>query len=411
MLDVLHETLRSLRAHALRFALTALGVAWGAFMLTYMSAAMTGVGAHFEREFDETGPKLVYLGGGQVLDDRVGERGVRAVELENEDVARFAALHSVEAATASIDLWSMVVRGGGRTRLLKVEGVDASARAIRNLAAQRGRFLSPLDIDRAARVAVIGPEAARRLYGHEDVVGRALQIESLTFRIVGVSIPKGEQLMNTGDPDDRKLWIPYTTAQRWFQKDDAVHELLFSPITRDRSADSIRHIRQLAGLHHDFDPGNDAAIWVFDVQASMAAIRAGLDAFRVFLSAAGAITLLVGAVGVMNIMLVVVSERRREIGLRKAVGATGRAIFVQFLAESAAVAATAALLGAALGIGLAKLTQIMAPEGTPMLSVPVFDPQMTATIVASLIAVGVVAGIAPALRAARTAPAEALRSF
>ena len=133
-------------------------------------------------------------------------------------------------------------------------------------------------------------------------------------------------------------------------------------------------------------------------------------ALRVFLIAAGVITLLVGAVGVMNIMLVVVGERINEIGLRKAVGGTRRAIFVQFVAEAAAVCGFSGALGAALGVATTQLLGAVSPPGTPAASPPVLDPITVVAVVASLVAVGMVAGIAPAVRAARVPPAEALRA-
>ena len=410
MLDLLLETARSLRAHSVRFGLTALGVAWGAFMLTYLTASMEGMQRHFHHELSELGPDLVFLGGGRILKDRIGERGTREVALEDDDVARFRALYSIEALTPVVTLRSRVVRAGGRTRLLNVEGVDASAERIRNLPTQYGRFLTPLDIQRTARVAVIGPGAAERLFGHRQVVGRTLQLESLRLRIVGVSIDKGEQLMDSGDLDDLKLWIPWSTAQRWYTRDDRIHEFVFQPAASAPRQASVRAIRQIAGLHHGFAPDVEPAIWSFDTRDALGPIFGSLVALRVFVAAAGAITLLVGAVGVMNIMLVVVAERTREIGLRKALGATSRDIFVQFLAEAVSVSSSATLLGAALGIGLTQLVGTLVPEGSPLQSVPATDPATVIAIVATLIAVAIVAGVAPALRAARITPAEALRA-
>jgi putative ABC transport system permease protein len=189
-----------------------------------------------------------------------------------------------------------------------------------------------------------------------------------------------------------------------------VHEAVYLPAVREASAASLRDVRQIVGLHQHFTPDNEPALWFFDSSEMLGPILAGLVALRVFVAAAGAITLFVGAVGVMNIMLVVVSERRREIGLRKAVGATSRAIFVQFLAEAVAVSTVAALAGSALGLALTRVVEQLMPEGSPLHSVPVSEPATVLAIAGSLIGVGLVAGVAPALRAARVAPADALRS-
>ena len=114
--------------------------------------------------------------------------------------------------------------------------------------------------------------------------------------------------MDTGNPDDLKVWVPFTTAQRWFSRGEGVHKAVFIPRLRDRSPESIRHVRQVTALHHRFDANIEPALWFFDSGQALAPINAGIGALRLFVAAAGAITLLVGAVGVMNIMLIVASE-------------------------------------------------------------------------------------------------------
>jgi putative ABC transport system permease protein len=139
-------------------------------------------------------------------------------------------------------------------------------------------------------------------------------------------------------------------------------------------------------------------------------VRGMQVALRLFLLVAGITTLLVGAVGVMNIMLVVVGERTNEIGLRKAVGATRRAIFVQFFAEATTVCLLSGVLGASLGVGMAQVTARLVPPDSPFTSIPVVDPVTVAAITAGLVLVGMVAGVAPALRASQVPPADALRA-
>ncbi len=409
-MDLLITTLRSLRAHAMRFGLTSLGIVWGAFMLTFLSGTMAGFDRHYKRELREVGPKLVVMWPGSVLKNRVGERGARPVEIDDEDVDRIAQLHSVEDTSPSILLWSRIVRAGRRTQLLSVNGGNEQTLRLRNFEVAEGRFLTPTDVERAARVAFLGPEAAERLFGHEPALGRTIQIESESFRVVGVAVPKGEQLMHLHGRDDLAVIIPYTTAQRRLVRKDELGEVLFSPMTREDSFDAVRHTRQLIALHHDFPPELEPALSYLNFIEVLADIYAMNTALRVFLIAAGVITLLVGAVGVMNIMLVVVGERINEIGLRKAVGGTRRAIFVQFVAEAAAVCGVSGSLGAALGVATTQLLGAVSPPGTPAASPPVLDPITVVAVVASLVAVGMVAGIAPAVRAARVPPAEALRA-
>jgi putative ABC transport system permease protein len=404
------ETWRSLVAHRVRFGLTSLGIAWGAFMLTTLSANLAGFEKHFVSEFEELGPRLVIMGPGVILDSGVGARGARRLELEAEDVERNAALESVEHVAPEVGFYSMPVRNGRVSKLMRVVGLDSDSGSIRNLRIERGRFLSPLDVARGARVAVLGKVAAERLFGMAEPVGEHLLVGSFRFRVIGVLEGKGQQLVNSGDRDDLKVVLPYTTAQRWLLKKDDIQEFVLAPVTKEMAGEAIRHVEQLVALHEGYNPDNETAMWHFNVQEPLRFLRTLFTGIRVFVVAAGLVTLFVGAVGVMNIMLVVVGERTKEIGVRKAVGATGRHIFVQFLAEATVVAGASGLLGAAAGIGLVQLLRYAIPADAPYQSPPAFEPLTTAVLTFALIGVGVVSGLVPAIRAARTAPAEALRA-
>ena len=409
-MDLLLSTWQSLRAHAVRFTLTSLGITWGAFVLTYLTASMQGFDAHFTRELEEAGPKIVLVWPGAVLKNRVGERGARAVEIENEDVAGLSSLASIEKAAPDISLWSQIVRAGGRTKLFKVDAVSDVSASIRNLVPREGRFFSKTDIERAARVVYLGAVAAERLFGDAPAVGRTLQIESNTFRVIGVNEAKGDQMVGMNGWDDWAVFIPYTTAQRWLLRSETLEQVAFEPTTREGSWEAVRNTRELLGLRRDFPPDLDTALSFFNVQEVLQIVHTLFLGFRIFLVTAGGVTLLVGAIGVMNVMLVVVGERTNEIGLRKAVGATDRAIFAQFLAEATAVCGVSGVTGTLLGVGFAKLTAALAPADGPLTKVVVLDPFIISILVVALVAVGVVAGVIPAVRAARIPPAEALRA-
>jgi putative ABC transport system permease protein len=404
------STLRSLRAHALRFGLTSLGIVWGAFLLTFLVSSMQGLDDHFTRELEEAGPKLVIVFPGSVIEQRVGERGARPVELEAEDVQRMLALESVEDAAPDLGVWSQIVRAGGRTKLFTVNGVSDRSARIRNLVPAEGRFVSRLDVERSARVAYLGAVAASRLFGPGTAVGRNVQIESVSFRVIGVNQPKNDQMIGVQGWDDWAVFVPYSTAQRWLVRSDVMDEVVFAPTTREGSWDAIRHVRETVALHHDFAPDLDTALSFFNVHDVLQIVHTLFLGFRIFLVSAGFVTLLVGAVGVMNIMLVVVGERTPEIGLRKAVGATDREIFVQFAAEAIAVCGLSGLLGTGLGVAFTQLLASASPPEGPFASTPVLAPFTVAVAAAALALVGVVAGVVPALRAARVPPAEALRA-
>lgn len=409
MLDLLLETWRSVRAHAFRFLLTSLGIAWGAFMLTFLSAQMAGTDAHITRELEELGEKTVFMGSGVILKNRVGERASRAVELEEEDLERIGSVAAVERATPNMELYSQIVRAAGRTKVLHLVGVNERAEWVKNIHAERGRFITSLDVDRAARVAFLGPRAAKRLFGHVDPLGKKIQVESVSFRVVGIAKAKGEQLINTGNEDDLIVFLPYTAVQRWLTKSGEIDEFVFSPVVREQSDATIVKVRQVLAPHHGFESSSDTALWFGNMWETLKVLFAMMMAMRIFLYGAGLVTLLVGAIGVMNIMFVAVGERTHEIGLRKAVGARSRDVFRQFLAEAVIVAVAASLVGGAAGIALVHAVVAGQRAQGQVVGEVVIDPLTISVLVFSLAAAAVVAGVLPARSAARIPPSEALR--
>jgi putative ABC transport system permease protein len=404
------EVLRSIWAHKLRFLLTSLGVAWGALMLTFLSAQIGEMNGHFRHELEEIGPKLVIMGRGMISHERVGERMSRQLDLEPEHIERMEALALVEHASPSVELRNQVVRHGRRIKLLEVVGWDEDGGLIRNVGVAEGRFLNAGDVAGARRVAVLGPEAKRRLFGRAPALGETIDVNGMRFRVIGVSEEKGTQISNVGSPDDQLVIVPYTTAQRWFQQTDDVHELVLVAPEREQSAAAIDAVRGLVSLREHFTPENDTAMWSMNYWETMQPLFGMFMALQLFFLVAGLVTLFVGAVGVMNMMLVVVGERTWEIGLRKALGARSRDVFAQFLLEAVLVAGSAGVAGAMGGVVALQLTKsVFAQGGIHVTGWP--DPLTTVAITVSLVGVAIIAGVMPALRAARISPAEALRAY
>jgi putative ABC transport system permease protein len=409
--DVAAETLRSLRAHRLRYGLTSSGIVWGILMLTFLSASMDGYDLHFAHEMTKIGRKVVFLFPGSVTRPGVGQLATRAVDLELEDVARVAALDSVESAGTNRFLGSLLMRAGPRTKLIWSYGATADTLSIRSFEVATGRGFHAHDVAASARVVFLAPAAAERLFGAgRPAVGRTVRIDGIPFRVIGVARPKGEQIIFNGPPDDDIAFVPVTTAQRWFNRDDGIGQMIFAPRTREQGFDAVTAVRGLLGLHHDFGPDDDSALASFYVVEALQIVELLLLGLRIFLTTAIVITLLVGAAGVMNVMYVVVTERTREIGLRKAIGASNRAIFLQFLAEAFAVTVISGLVGAALGWLAVTAAAAGIGEGSTMASAPVLMPRAFVAIVLTMVVVGVAAGLLPALRASRIDPAVSLRA-
>jgi putative ABC transport system permease protein len=257
---------------------------------------------------------------------------------------------------------------------------------------------------------VLGPEARRRLFGAAPALGESIDLNGIRFRVVGITIAKGTQVSNVGNPDDQLVLIPYTAAQRWFQQTDDVEEMVLTAKTRERSQGAIEAVRGLVSLHEHFVPDTDSAMWSMNYWDTLRPLFGMFTALQLFFVIAGVVTLFVGAVGVMNMMLVVVGERTWEIGLRKALGARSRDVFAQFLLEAALVAGGAGVLGAAGGVALLQATKSLFERGD-IQTTGWPDPVTTFAITLSLVVVAIVSGAMPALRAARISPAEALRAY
>jgi putative ABC transport system permease protein len=394
----------------LRYGLTSSGIVWGILMLTFLSASMDGYDAHFAHEMTKIGRKIVFLFPGMVTRPSVGQQASRPVDLELEDVARVAKLESVEAAATNRFLGILLLRADGRSKLVGTYGATADTASIRSFAVAAGRMLTAEDVATRARVLFLGANTAENLFGRRPAVGRRVRIEGVPFRVVGVARPKGEQLVMTGAPDDDTALVPVTTAQRWVKRDDDIGQMIFAPVSREVGFEAVTAVRGLLGLHHDFGPEDDSALGSFYVVEALQIVEGLLLGLRIFLTTAIVITLLVGAAGVMNVMYVVVTERTREIGLRKAIGASNTAIFVQFLAEALAVTVVSGLLGALLGWLAVTAAAAGIGKGSTMATAPVLMPRALLAIVATMVVVGIGAGMLPALRAARTDPAVSLRA-
>ena len=410
LLDLAQSTLRSLRAHAFRFFLTSLGIAWGAAMLTYLSASADGYDQHFDRQLDKLGQRIVFLFPGVVTKQHVGQRSARPVELERKDVERMASLYAVERAAPNTWLGPRVLRGAGRTKLVWTYGASEDTLRVRNFEIADGRSLSRRDVDLASSVVVLGAHAAERLFGGERAVGRSVHVDGIPFQVIGVAQAKGDQILYMGPMDDEVALIPFTAAHAWFTRTDVLGQVIFAPRKREESRDTLRLVRAILGRHHGFTQTDDAAMGAFNTQEIVDLVHGLLLALRVFLSAASLITLTVGAVGVMNMRLVMVSERTREIGLRKAVGASNRRVFSEILVETIVVTAVAGALGIALG-WLAVLGSAHAiGAGTTLRAAPVLRVERVVVVFLTLLGVAVLSGLLPALRAMRTDPAVALRA-
>jgi len=410
--DLLRETVRNLRAHWFRVLLTGSGILWGIALFLTLTAAGTGMQEHYAEKMAAIGRRVVYTFPGVVDEGSGSNRSARSVVLDRDDPARLIGSPRIDRSAGEVWSGPRVLKGGGRIKVVWTYGVGPESGRIRNFVVGRGRFLTPDDERHRRRVLVLGAKVEERLFGRRSSLGRTVRLDGIPFRVVGVSAAKGEQLVNMGPRDDEQVLMPLSVAQALFTGSDTIHYMIHEPPSRAAGPLSIGRVRTILGRHHHFDPGNEEALSFFNIADAMRLTETIGVALQVFNVACGLMTLIAGGIGVMNIMLVAVAERTREIGLRKAVGATNRIIVAGIIAESVLLTIFAGLAGLLLGTGIIAALRAMRESSTDaQLLMPGLrlSPELALLAFLVLVAVGVVAAIVPARRAAQLDPAVALR--
>lgn len=410
--DRLLEALHGARAHWLRVMLTSAGIVWGMTLFIVLTASGRSTAEHYRVKMEEIGKKAVYAFPGSVSRRGSGPHASRRVVLEGDDAPRLSGSPLVERAGAEVWSGPRVFKGGGHIKVVWTYGVTPQVAAIRNFVVGEGRFISPADVAERRKVVVIGAKVEERLFGRRSALGRTIRIDGHPFRVIGISAMKGEQMNHMGPRDDEQALMPITTAQALFTHSDEVNYVLYDPITRDAGATSMDRVRTLLGRHHEFGPESEEALVFFNLADGIRLLSVILLALQIFMVTCGLLTLIAGAVGVMNIMLVAVAERTRELGLRKALGATNRDLFIQLVCDTLVITVTAGVggfvLGGAIIYGLQAL-RAMSPQAEFLMGRVEFAPEVATVAFVVLVITGLLAGLVPGLRAARLDPAAALR--
>ena len=402
------EALESLSSNKMRSGLTVLGIVIGVAAVIAMLAVGTGAQDSITGSISGIGTNLLFVfrGGG-----RMGGETVRNPKpLTLQDAAAIAdpfAAPSVELV-APVLQDNLLVSAAGQTTNTNVSGVTPDYFPLRNYTLTEGDVITEEHLLGRASVALIGPNTADTLFGrHDGLVGEQITIEGQPFRIIGVLTAKGGGMF--GSEDDQVL-IPYSTAQtRLIQRRtrDEVDMLLVQVVSAEAVPTAVEEVSSILRTRHRTEIGADD-FTVFSQQDFLSTAATITSVLTIFLGGIAAISLLVGGIGIMNIMLVSVTERTREIGLRKALGARKRDILTQFLTESSLLSLFGGIIGIAFGWLIAFIVEKVAiASGTPFYPRIGLDAVLLATIFSA--AVGLFFGIYPANRAANLEPVEALR--
>jgi putative ABC transport system permease protein len=401
LLMTLRIALRALTRNKLRAFLTMLGIIIGVGAVIAMVAIGEGAKATIRSQIASLGTNvLIILPGTSVQGGvRTGSGGVNSL-VDGDAKAMMRELPAVAFASPALRRNEQIVASNLNWFTL-TQGVGPEFQQIRDWQVAEGRFIHEGDIESAAKVAVVGETVVNQLFGNDDPIDAVIRIRNIPFRVVGVLAPKGQTSQGT-DQDDTII-IPYTTMQKRLMRITFVQSIVASAISAERLPEAQAQITALLRQRHRIGPDRDDDFYIRNLSDIAEAASSSARVMAVLLGTVASISLLVGGIGIMNVMLVSVTERTREIGIRMAVGARRKDIMLQFLVEAVVMAATGGSIGILLGIGSSEILNDWAQWPT----------HISASIIAIAFlfsgAVGVFFGFYPARKAASLDPIEALR--
>jgi len=428
MLEAFIQSFENLRANRLRSFLTMFGILWGMISVVILSATGEGFRRGNEKVLRELGQNIGITWGGRTSRQAGGERAGRQVFLTVDD-ARAVAAEASMVAVVSPELEKAGVRAKSayNAASARVTGIEPPYQQIRTIELQYGRQFTWTDEHQVSRVAIVGYDMADQLFGKRRILGETLMLDGVTYTVVG-KIRKKEQDSNYNGPDNNKIFVPFAAMLQDMPRKDAplgsLSDIVVAPKPwvvdqlprvlnerKGRIEDIVwpleNNVREVLARRHGFDPKDRDAVTMWDTSLETLMFGRMIDRMRDFFTLVGVVTLALGGIGVMNIMLVAVKERTREIGVRKALGATTRSIQQQFFMEGFFLTLLSGGAGMLLALGLCSLVNLLPMP--PRFEGMFLSWQAAFGSLATLVIIGIVTSTYPARRAAELPPVEALR--
>jgi putative ABC transport system permease protein len=412
-LNIFAQVFGSIGANKLRSFLTMFGIAWGVASLLLLIGLGEGFRSGQRRGLSELGTDVIMMWGGNIPALPGQHIGMQPYKLTVGDAvairAQAAKVRNVTAILNRSDLKqvSEFSSAGGQ-----VMGVEVNYPTVRKLPIAQGRFLNDEDVAERRQVVVLGQKTAQLLYLGHPALGTFITLNGYRFQVIGVAAKFGR---GNNDGDNQKVYVPLTTMLELFPitgeniPHDALSTINYQPVTEELNETAKAEVHRIVAERHGFDASSKEAFEEWDTIKSNKTVGLIFTAMDIFLGGVGVVTLALGAVGIINIMLVTVTERTKEIGLRKALGATNRSILFQFFLEGLTLTGLSGLIGIAAAAALMAGLGSMVGNNQMGFDPPRLVPWSAAMALGTLTLCGIVAGIYPARQAAMLQPVEALR--
>ncbi len=428
MKEAFVQSIQNLRANKLRSLLTMFGILWGMISVVVLSATGEGFRRGNDKVLRELGKNIAIVWGGRTSMQAGGERAGRSIQLTLDDARAIAAESSMIAVVSpEIERSAVNVKSAYNAATARITGIEPQYQDIRTIELQYGRNFTWKDEEQVSRVAIIGADMADQLFGKRNILNEPITLNGVPYTVVG-KIRKKNQDSNYSGPDNNKIFVPFAAMSRDMPRlngepgtlsdiivapKDWVVDLL--PQALDERTGRIedidwpfeRNVRAIIARRHGFDPEDKQAIAMWDTSLQTLMFGRMIGHMKQFFSIVGIVTLLLGGIGVMNIMLIAVKERTREIGVRKALGATTALIQRQFFLEGFFLTLSSGGAGMLVALGLCQLVNLLPmPE---RFSGMILSWQAGTMALITLVVIGAVTSTYPARRAAELPPVEALR--
>ena len=405
--DTWQEIWDTIRANRMRSILTAFSVAWGIFMLIVLLGSGQGLSHGVAHQFRDDAQNSIWVFPGQTSTPYKGMQPGRRVQLTNEDHREIGTgVNGVEHLTARYMIGgNLQVRYRKQAQSFDVRSVHPGHQYLEKTIITAGRFINPLDVAEHRKVAVVGERVAKALFHGDEAIGKQIEINGVAFKVVGRFTDEG------GEGEQEKIYLPISTSQRAFGGANRINMMMMTTGSTplDETEVMAKDVRRRIAERHTFSVDDPRAVFVNNNNEEFARFMNLMGAIRMFVWIVGLGTILAGVVGVSNIMMISVRERTREIGVRRALGATPWSVVSLILKESILITAVAGYVGLVLGIAVLEVAGSLLPSDGFFIK-PEVDLTVAVQATVLLVVAGALAGFFPARRAGALRPVEALRN-